>query len=227
MSDAPDTPRPLSPARKAWRFLRLLARPALARKLGTLVTEGYLAETGWVRSVLGDTVVDAHGAPLPWATLPFIDFIAPRLRADWTVFEYGAGASTLFYAARVRAVLAVEHDEAFATQLRPRLPVNARLLVRVPGSDAYADAITECVPPAELVSVDGRERVRCVTAALGRLAAGGVLVLDDSERPEYAPARTTLAAAGFRAVEFWGLAPGRVERKCTSVFYRRENVLGL
>ena len=227
MSDAPDTPRSLSPARKAWRFLRLLARPALARKLGTLVTEGYLAETGWVRSVLGDTVVDAHGAPLPWATLPFIDFIAPRLRADWTVFEYGAGASTLFYAARVRAVLAVEHDETFAVQLQPRLPAHARLLVRALGSAVYPDAIAECAPPPELVSVDGRERVRCVTAALGRLASDGVLVLDDSERPEYAPARAALTAAGFRAVEFWGLAPGRVERKCTSVFYRRENVLGL
>jgi hypothetical protein len=227
MSDAPDPPRPLSPARKAWRFLRLLARPALVRKLGTLATTGYLAETGWVRSVLGGTVVDARGAPLPWATLPYIDFIAPRLRADWQVFEYGAGASTLFYAARVRAVLAVEHDEAFAVRLQPRLPANARLLVRALGSEAYAGAITECVPPAELVSVDGRDRVRCVTAALGRLAPGGVLVLDDSERPEYAPARAALGAAGFRSVEFWGLAPGRVERKCTSVFYRSDNVLDL
>jgi hypothetical protein len=208
MSDAPDTPRLLSPARKAWRFLRLLARPALARKLGTLATAGYLAETGWVRSVLGGTVVDAHGAPLPWATLPFIDFIAPRLRADWTVFEYGAGASTLFYAARVRAVLAVEHDEAFATQLRPRLPANARLLVRALGAAAYPEAIAECAPPPALVSVDGRERERCVTAALGRLAPDGVLVLDDSERPEYAPALAMLAAAGFRAVEFLGTRTG-------------------
>jgi len=227
MSDAPDPPRSLSPARKAWRFLCLLARPALARKLGTLATTGYLAETGWVRSVLDDAVVDARGAPLPWATLPFTDFIAPRLRADWHVFEYGAGASTLFYAARVRAVLAVEHDEAFAAQLRPRLPAHARLLMRALVADAYPDAIGECAPPPELVSVDGRDRVRCVAAALGRLAPGGVLVLDDSERPEYAPALAALTAAGFRAVEFWGLAPGWVERKCTSVFYRRENVVGL
>jgi hypothetical protein len=227
MSDAPDPPRPLSPARKAWRFLRLLARPVLARKLGTLATTGYLAETGWVRSVLGGAVVDARGAPLPWATLPFADFIAPRLRADWQVFEYGAGASTRFYAARVRAVLAVEHDEAFAAQLRLRLPANARLLVRALASAAYPDAIAECAPPPELVSVDGRDRVHCVAAALGRLAPGGVLVLDDSERVDYAPARAALTAAGFRAIEFWGLAPGRVERKCTSVYYRSENVLGL
>ena len=69
MSANPDAfPPPLSPARKAWRFLRALARPALARKVGTLVTEGYLQRTGWVRSVEEDAVVDAGGEPRPWAT---------------------------------------------------------------------------------------------------------------------------------------------------------------
>ncbi len=227
MSAEPDLPPPLSPARKTWWFLRLLARPALARKLGTLVTEGYLARTGWVRSVCEGTVAGPAGEPRPWTTLPFTDFIAPRLKAEWTVFEYGAGASTRFYASRVRAVLAVEHDEIFAAQLRPQLPANARLLVHPAASEAYANAVAECSPPPDLVSVDGVDRVRCVQAALLRLAAGGVLVLDDAERPEYAPAHAALAAAGFRPVEFWGLAPCRVERKCTTVFYRSNNVLGL
>ena len=227
MSDAPERPSTHSPARKAWRFLRLLARPAFARKLGTLATEGYLAETGWVRSVGTGAVVDAQGAPLPWAALPFTDFIAARLRPEWNVFEYGAGASTLFYASRVRMVTAVEHDEAFAAHLRPRLPANARLLVHALGTEGYAQAVRECVSAPELVSVDGRDRVRCVEAARSRLAPGGVIVLDDAERAEYAPALAGLVAAGFRPVEFWGLAPGGVERKCTSVFYRSDNVLGL
>lgn len=208
-------------------FLRLLARPVFARKLGTLVTAGYLAETGWVRSVRAGAIVDAGGAPQPWTTFPFIDFLGPRLGRGWTVFEYGAGASTLYFAARVAAVTAVEHDAAFADRLRPALPRQARLLVRPGESADYAEAIAECPAPPELVCVDGVDRVRCVAAALPRLAPGGVLVLDDAERPEYEPARVRLAAAGFRAVEFWGLAPGRVERKCTTVFYRRDNVLGL
>jgi hypothetical protein len=227
MSAVPEFPRPLSPPRKAWRFFRLLLRPAVARKLGTLATEGYLAETGWTRSVASGTVVDRQGAPLPWATLPFVDFIAPRLRSSWNVFEYGAGASTRFFASRVREVVAVEHDEGFAARLRPQLPANARLLVRARGSATYVAAVAECDPPLELVSVDGEDRVRCIDAALPRLAPGGVLVLDDAERPEYGPAVVALAKAGFRAVEFWGVAPGGVMRKCTSVFYRPDNVLGL
>ncbi len=227
MSVEPDRPRPLRPAHKAWRFLCALARPAVARKLGTLATEGYLMQTGWMRSVASGAIVDARGHPLPWATLPFIDFITPRLRLAWNVFEYGAGASTLFFAARVRTVLAVEHDEKFAAGLLPQLPANARLKVHPVGSSAYVEAVTDCAAAPELVMIDGRDRVRCVQAALAHLAPGGVLVLDDAERAEYAPALAALADAGFRSVEFWGLAPGGVKRKCTRVFYRVVNVLDL
>ncbi len=217
----------LPAGRKALRFLALLTRARVARKLGTLVTDGYLAETGWVRSLERDEIVDAAGEPLPWATLPFVDFIAPRLRAEWSVFEYGAGASTLFYAKRVRRVTAVEHDARFAAQLRARLPGNAEVRVCAASGEDYAAEVGRGTTEPELVSVDGEHRELCVARAMGRLAPGGVLVLDDAERGEYAGARKMLAAAGFRAVEFWGLAAGGVRRKCTSVFYREGNVLGL
>lgn len=227
MCNPPEKESSLAPVAKAAAFLRLLLRPAVARRLGTLVTEGYLAETGWVRSVLATGVLDAAGAPQPWTTLPFIDFIRPRLRQEWTVFEYGAGASTLFYARRVSRVFAVEHDEAFARALQPRLPANAAVLVRAVGSDAYVRAALECVPPPALVVVDGRDRLRCIEAVVPALATDAVLVLDDAERADYAPATSRLRAAGFRAVEFWGLPPGGVRNKCTTVFYRANNVLGL
>jgi len=227
MSETAEIPRLLTPTQKAWRLLRLLARPALARKLGTLVTDGYLAETGWVRSVCEAAVVDASGEPLPWLTLPCIDFLASRLKPEWTVFEYGAGASTLYFARRVKAVTAVEHDEAFAAGLRGRLPANAHLLVRAAGSTAYAQALAECAGPPELVLIDGVDREQCIAAALPRLGAATVLILDDAERSEYAPGVARLKAKGFRTIEFWGLTPGMVRKKCTMVFYRPDNVLGL
>ncbi len=217
----------LTPTQKAWRFLRLLAQPKLARKLGTLVTDGYLAETGWVRSVAENAIVDARGMPMPWATYPFVEFIGSRLAAVSSVFEYGAGASTLYYARRVQTVIAVEDNPAFADKLRPSLPANVTLLVSDLGSQAYVDAIARCDAGPDLVSVDGNDRVRCVAAAWPRLNHRGVVVLDDAERPEYADAHTQLRTAGFRAVEFWGLAPDAVRQKCTTIFYRRDNVLDL
>lgn len=227
MSATPEERPPLPPLKKAGLFLRLLGRPALARKLGTLVTEGYLVRTGWVRSVTGGEIVDEAGQPQPWTTFPLIDFLGPRLRREWCVFEYGAGASTRYFSIRVRTVMAVEHDEAFALRLRPLLGQNVQLLVEAGGTPGYAGAIRHCAEPPQLVSVDGVDRVACTMAALAAIAPDGVLLLDDAERPEYAPAHAALAAAGWRVVEFWGLAPGRVQRKCSSIFYRRDNVLGL
>lgn len=226
-ADRPELCPPLTPVQKLHRFARLMLRPAAARKLATLATCGYLAETGWVRSVVSGEVVDRLGQPQPWATFPFIAFLAPRLRTEWTVFEYGAGASTLFYATRVRRVVSVDDNPDFVARLAPRLPANAHVAVHPAASAAYLGAIESCVPAPEIVCVDGNDRVRCVSAAIPRLHPGGVVVLDDAERPEYAPARHELASRGFRSVEFWGLAPGIVTQKCTAVYYRPENVLGL
>jgi len=227
MPNAAETPRPLSPFTKAWRALCLLGRFRLSRKLGTLITEGYLTESGWVRSVLDGKVVDLRGESRPWLTIPFVSFLESRLRADWHVFEYGAGASTLYFARRVHAVAAVEHDESFAQGLRPQLPGNVRLQVQGTGSTAYAGAIRDCGFAPDLVLVDGVDREACVRAARPVLHAGAVLVLDDAERGEYLGVVAYLRAEGFRSVEFWGLAPGMVHAKCTTVFYRSENVLGL
>lgn len=227
MSADPDLPAPLSPLSKAWRFATLLARPALTRKLGTLVTEGYLERTGWVRATSTGRIQDRRGQPIPWMSYPFVDFIAPRLHAGVRVFEYGAGASTLFFAARVGEVLSVEDDAAFAAALRPRLPANARMIEYPRDSADYARAVTQMANPPHLVVLDGFQRDACAAAALPVLARDGVFVLDDAEREEYAPIYARLRSAGFRELGFWGLAPTRIERRCTAVFYRSENVLGI
>lgn len=227
MPNAAESPRPLSPAAKAGRFLRLLMRPVLARRIGTLVTEGYLARTGWVRSVLSGRIVGQDGEPLPWMTYPFIDFIGPRLTQHIQLFEYGAGASTLFFSLRVGQVRSVEHDQAFVNELTPKLPKNARLMVRSAGEENYVLAINEWEVRPQVVIVDGLRRVECAAVARTRLAADGVLVLDDAQLPEYEPIHADMRTAGFRRLDFWGLAPGRVEHRCTTIFYRGENVLGL
>ncbi len=216
-----------SPLAKGWAFVRLLARIRFARKLGTLATHGYLAETGWVRSVLREAATIDAAAPLPWATYPYIAFIAERLRPELRVFEYGAGCSTLYYAPRVRDLVAVEHDAAFIRALTPHLPANAQVRHEPLHADSYVQAIAQAGAPFDLVVVDGRDRVRCAAAAVPHLSPAGVIVLDDAERDDYAPADRALRAAGFRRLDFWGLAPGVVGTKSTAVFYRPANCLGL
>ena len=210
-----------------WRFAGLLLRPRLAKALARIALDGYLAKTGWLRSVQTGEVVDARGEPVPWATYPFVAFIEPRLRKEWRIFEYGAGASTRFYAARVREVHAVEHDAEFARRLTAVLPANAHVVVRERGSLEYFAAIMTMVVAPEIVSIDGRDRVRCAEFALRHVARDGVIVFDDTERVDYAVALVRFSKAGYRQLDFWGISAGSELYRCTSVFYRDGNVLGL
>ena len=210
-----------------WRFFVLLTRPKLAKAVARVSLDGYLAETGWLRTVATGEVADAFGRPVPWATYPFVEFITPRLKPDWRVFEYGAGASTRFFAGRVREVWAVDHDAAFAAKLTPQLPGNAHVVVRPQGSAEYFSAIAVVTGGAELINIDGRDRVRCAEFAVRHVAPEGVIVFDDTERADYAPALEQIVAAGFRRLDFWGISAGAEMHRCTTVFYRSANVLGL
>jgi hypothetical protein len=84
---------------------------------------------------------------------------------------------------------------------------------RVPDGDpdafaAYVAAI-DAFPDGffDLVVVDGRSRAACLDRAVPKIRPGGMLVLDDADRPEYADAIAELPPWPRR--DFRGLRPGR------------------
>src|SRR5262245_35910487 len=89
---------------------------------------GALHDDGWFRSAREGRAVDAEGRPIPWITYPAIELLRARVRPDMSVFEYGCGASTRWWAERVREVVSVEHDRAWFEQTRLGLPANVELL---------------------------------------------------------------------------------------------------
>src|SRR5688572_10403591 len=50
------------------------------------------------------------GQPIPWYTYPAIEFIRQLDFSQSTVFEYGSGNSTMFWAASAARVISVEED---------------------------------------------------------------------------------------------------------------------
>jgi hypothetical protein len=208
------------------RLLKLARTPRLLRSVLSLGDYGYLVDTGWTTSVLKGSPVDSSGQPLPWVTLPFIDFIVERLTLDMSLFEYGTGASTQFYASRTKRVDSVEHDADWYALLQTCLPANARVrLVPLDETGSYARACSDWATDYDLIVVDGRDRVNCMRSSLTSLAARGCLILDDSERDQYVDGCDSMILAGFRRLDFWGMAPGLTYKKCTTLFYRRENCL--
>jgi hypothetical protein len=212
---------------KIKRALIYMLSPSLVRRLISTATTGYLWETGWIQSVRAKAVVDATGKPIPWATFPYLAFVTPRLKTEWRVFEYGAGASTLFYSGYVDHVTAVEHDVDFANALGQLTPKNVSLICPGAPAEEYINAIDRSGSRFDLIVVDGIYRNECIEKAISKVTEFGVVVLDDAERNDYAHGVHLLHDAGFKELPFWGLAAGVIGQKCTCVYYRKNNVLGL
>jgi hypothetical protein len=199
-----------------------------SRSLVNLRFRGFLQSRGWFKSVELQRAVDLEGNPLPWVSYAFILFIQPRLTKSMDVFEFGAGSSTLFYASLVQSVVSVEHDEAWFQKIRMDVPVNVSISKSdLDSSDNYTSAALNSGRLFDLIIVDGEERVRCLKRAIPALKSTGVIVLDDSERSDYMEGTAYLAQNDFRRLDFWGMSPGNVEEKCTTIFYRKQNCLDI
>ncbi len=186
----------------------------------------FVRTTGLLRSFRERKPVDGAGEPLPWINYPAIHLLDERLRPEPAVFEYGAGHSTLYFAARCDAVTAVEHDRAWYEEVRRTAPEHVTLLYRATGP-GYWDAAVETGGPYDLIVVDGMERARCLASAVGALSPGGVVLLDDAHREAYRSAVQRFRDAGFRTLRLVGPKPDHLPETECLLIYRDGNCLGI
>ncbi len=213
--------------KKTESYLSLI-NPVKIKALLSFGVKGYLAEIGWFRAVKTQAPVNDQGEPIPWVTYSFIDFISERIGNDHTIFEFGAGNSTLYYAKRAAKVISVEHNKEWYQKILSTKPSNAEMIL----SELHKDGEYSRMPASldikfDIIIVDGRDRVNCCLHCLSALTDSGVVVLDDSEREKYSDARVFFEKEGFRELSFSGISPGLFYRKATSVFYRNVNCLGI
>jgi hypothetical protein len=164
-------------------------------------------------------------------------FLADRPGAR--VFEYGAGASTVWLAKRAGQVDSVEHDAAWAEQVRelvagtpgvklhvvPATPATSGTVVRsgrVGHTDMdfgdYVATIDQVGGVFDLIVVDGRARNHAFRRSLGHLADGGVIVFDNLERKRYWNAIS--ATPGLRFELLKGATPTLPYATTTGLIWR-------
>lgn len=206
----------------------LLSKPKRLAALLSYGHKGYLASIGWFTAFDNRQAVDANNQSIPWVTYSFIDFIKDRLNKNLSVFEYGSGNSTLFYAKHVKRVVSVEHDEAWYKKIVNQKAPNAEMIfTKLEPNGEYSQKAKLLGEKFDVIIVDGRDRVNCCKHSVSALTENGVLVLDDSEREVYEDARTFLKAEGFKELSFSGISPGLFYNKATSVFYKKDNCLAI
>jgi precorrin-6B methylase 2 len=194
----------------------------------SLRTSGPLKDDGWFRSFKEESSEDAAGNPIPWLTYPAIEFIQRRINKEMSVFEYGCGGSTLWWASRVKEVISIEHDKDWYQRILPTIPNNVMLeYVELEYGGKYSQQIFKYKCRFDIVVIDGRDRVNCGLNAINALKPGGVIVWDNSDQEEYEQGYQFLLNNGFKKIEFVGLAPIVNWKAETGIFYRQDNCLGL
>jgi hypothetical protein len=195
-----------------------------------------LREQGYFRSVARGEYRDENDGYIPWFTYPAIEALKNWDLSDKRVFEYGSGYSTLFWAARAREVISVEHNPSWHEKISRLTPSNARVILAPIDEDKNdyhpsAETLNEFARYAEAIDgrfevivIDGyaRSRVRyqCAKAALPHLNDHGLVILDNSD---WLPATAMfLRQSGLIEVDFSGPVPGNNYHQTTSFFLTRQ-----
>lgn len=218
----------VSLGKKIKTVLELIQNPKQLSALLSLKEFGYLNDVGWFNAFSLGEPVDKKNQPIPWFTYPCIDFLSQRLNKNLSVFELGSGNSTLFFASRVRNISSLEHNKEWFTKINGSLPDNSKLTyVESNSSDKYLETLKTGNEKFDIVIVDGIFRNECLLESINHLTEQGIIILDDSERNEYAEGISFVVNASFKRIDFVGIAPGLLYSKTTTIFYKPDNCLNL
>jgi predicted O-methyltransferase YrrM len=199
----------------------------IARLIGNLaVRPKYLP--GYLQTnLLGKQPLDLE---LAWFSYAAIDFLQSFLQSQMSVFEYGSGGSTLFFARRVRTVISTEDNATWLENVRRRLAEVSLKNVTLQHHEFDCknpegfenSAYLHSIPPQkfDVIIVDGAEeavsvRPICFYHAENFIKPGGIIVVDDSWR--YPELRRNNRAAGHRI--FQSVGPCRPGVTSTDIFF--------
>ncbi|MCI0740625.1 MAG: hypothetical protein L0Y72_16375 [Gemmataceae bacterium] len=180
----------------------------------------HLIETmhGHRRSAQAKQSIAADGAPLPWFTYPAIAYLNQIDLRDKTVFEFGAGQGSLYFARRAKHVVAVDNDSSWQKEIASQAPHNLQVMLRTE-EKAHVQSLAETGQTWDIIVIDGRWRRRCADAALAALSHSGMIVLDNADW--YPKTAQALRAADLLQIDFTGLGPVNYYQWTTSFFLRR------
>jgi hypothetical protein len=187
-----------------------------------------LRQLGYVESVKTKRPCRRDGSPIPWMNYHVIQFLEQRLTKDLSLFEFGSGNSTCFYASLVDSVISLEEDKEWYEYVKETMPANVKLLLFDAGSQGnYCESAGRQDGKFDVIVVDGSERVACLMQAPDALTDKGAIILDDSHFGPFAEGIDFLVGQGFRKLDFEGLKPNSIRAYRTTVFYRADNCLGI
>jgi len=197
-----------------------------------------LYKKSWINSSRLGFTVDENNLPIPWYVFEAIEFLKTNLTKNHTIFEFGCGASTLFFASKVKKVISLESNRRWFEIITSSLKNSGDFLLE---KNHFSNANCEIFLMEDaldleeyqnfakdysqknhlkfdFVIVDSLKRFECVKNSFETLKNDGYLILDDSERPNYKKIYDFLQKNNFSYRDFVGIAPAQLRIKKTTFF---------
>lgn len=200
--------------------LRLLDEPGLTPDTYTKASKNLeilLFEYGQLNSMKEGRPVDSKGSPSPWITYPALEFLLQFDYSEASVFEFGGGNSTLFWARRAKEVFSVETDKSWFESIGVEKPDNTEIFYAEDAS-AFTHSILQLDIAFDVIVIDSAElRYQATISAVEKIAPGGMVVFDNSDW--YPNCCRLLRDRGFTQIDFHGFGPVNGYTWTTSVFF--------
>jgi len=167
-------------------------------------------------------------APMPRFNWDLLEFLVHEIRPDSTVLETGSGGGTLWLAKLAGHVTSYENQDVWFHRVLTALEL-AGLDHKVDLRNAGEQYSYRCFEQDnigklyDIVIIDGEDCPLCRVHTMGVghqfVKPGGVIVVDDTERPWYKLGLDVLDSLGWSKIRFFGKDPFNEEKE--ALVYRR------
>ncbi len=181
----------------------------------------------WQNSSLSGLSQDENGNFVPWMTYDAISFLKNYTNKDQHIFEFGCGASTLFFAEKSAFVTSIETNEKWLKIVKDFLAEkklnNVQITLMNDGIDNnnYETFAKNYGKKFDIIVIDSIKRFNCALNVIEALKPNGIIILDDSERRNYQKIFKFFNQNGFTQTDFLGIAPAQLRIKNTTIFQRK------
>ena len=176
-------------------------------------------EYGQWESIKHEMCIDAQKNPIPWYTYPAIEYLRQLDISDKSVFEFGCGNSSLFWAQRAKEVISIEDSKMWYETIR-KLKNDNQQIVLVEEKTDYVSYITKLNRHFDIIVVDGQYRFDCANSALNCLNDNGMMILDNSDW--YPNTSELLRNHDLIEIDFSGFGPINNYTWTTSLYFSRK-----
>ncbi|MDH5216075.1 MAG: class I SAM-dependent methyltransferase [Gammaproteobacteria bacterium] len=167
---------------------------------------------------------------LPLYTYPSIEFIENHINNTMSVFEYGTGGSTFWWAKHVKRVVACDHSKRWYEKILTNEPQNVEAVhVELIYGGDYCRTAAQYPGEFDIIVVDGRDRNNVAQQLLPGLKPDGVIIWDNSDTERYKHGLEYIESLGYKRINFVGTGPYHLSESAweTCIFYKEDNCMGI